>query len=192
MAAADLPTLAFETEAAWHDWLERNHAVSPGVWIRFAKKASGEASITHDEALDAAIAYGWIDGQNKSLGATHYVQRFIPRAPRSKWSRINGSKAEALIASGQMRPAGLREVERAKADGRWAAAYEGPRLIPVPDDLREALDASPRAAAFFEGLDSKNRYAVLYRIHDAKKPETRARRIANFVGMLAEGRKLHP
>jgi hypothetical protein len=134
---ADLPTLAFADTAAWLAWLEKHHA-SVGVWIRFAKEGSGEASVSHDEALDAAIAYGWIDGQNKSLGAAHYVQRFIPRTARSKWSVINRAKAQALIAAGRMQPSGLKEVEAAKADGRWAAAYDGPRLIQVSDDLRAA------------------------------------------------------
>jgi uncharacterized protein YdeI (YjbR/CyaY-like superfamily) len=148
--------------------------------------------VTYAEAVEAALAHGWIDGQVKKFDDAYYLQRFTPRRPRSRWSRINRDRAIALIERGAMQPAGLREVERAKADGRWAAAYEPPSKIGVPEDLRQALDANDRARARFETLDSQNRYAILYRVHDAKRPETRARRIAEFVAMLAEGRTPYP
>jgi uncharacterized protein YdeI (YjbR/CyaY-like superfamily) len=187
----ELPTLPFESRAAWEAWLEAEHATSAGVWIAFARKDSGIASVTHDEALDAALCYGWIDGQAARLDDTRWLQRFTRRGPRSKWSKINCAKAEALIAEGRMRPAGLAEVERARSDGRWEAAYASPRNIAVPDDLQRRLDASPRARASFAGLDSRNRYAILYRLHDAKKPETRARRLDKFVAMLEAGETIH-
>jgi uncharacterized protein YdeI (YjbR/CyaY-like superfamily) len=191
-AVADLPVLAFATAEAWWAWLAEQHAQAPGIWLKFAKKGSGQRTVNYAEAVEAALAHGWIDGQVKKLDDAHYVQRFTPRRPRSRWSRINRDRAIALIERGAMQPAGLREVERAKADGRWAAAYEPPSKIGVPDDLRHALDANARARARFETLDSQNRYAILYRVHDAKRPDTRARRIAQFVAMLAEGRTPHP
>ena len=184
--------LAFRTQADLEAWLEQNHATSDGIWLKFAKKGSGIESVVYKEAVESALCFGWIDGQTKRLDDDWYLQRFTPRRPRSRWSQINTEKAEALIADGRMRPAGLRQVEEAKADGRWDAAYAPPSRIEVPPDLREALDANPKAAAFFETLDSTNRYAVLYRVHDAKRPETRARRIKQFVEMLGEGRTLHP
>ena len=185
------PILFFENEKGWSTWLAKNHASTPGVWIRFAKKASGIASLTYDEALDVALCYGWIDGQSKSEDAAYYVQKFTPRGKRSIWSKRNRDKALALIASGTMQSAGLAEVERAKQDGRWDAAYDSPSNATVPDDLQAALDRNPAAKKFFETLDRQNRYAVLFRIHTAKKPETRAKRVAEFVAMLARGEKLH-
>jgi uncharacterized protein YdeI (YjbR/CyaY-like superfamily) len=185
------PVLPFASAAEWEAWLEENHASSGGLWIRFAKKGSGIPSVTHAEALDAALCHGWIDGQTASVDGDWFLQRFTPRRPRSRWSRINCARAEELAAAGRMRPAGQAEMDAAKADGRWEAAYAGQKSITVPDDLRAKLDEHPRAREFFAGLDSKNRYAVLYRIHDAKKPETRARRIEQFVAMLNEGKKLH-
>jgi uncharacterized protein YdeI (YjbR/CyaY-like superfamily) len=192
MPKDELPTIAFPSRADWESWLEANHAAADGVWIKFAKKASGIETVSYVEAVEAALCFGWIDGQAKSLDEQWYLQRFTPRRPRSKWSQINRARAEALIESGAMRPAGLREVERAKEDGRWEAAYPSPSKIEVPDDLRAALDASPAAARSFDQLDATNRYAVLYRIHDAKRADTRARRIDQFVAMLARGEKLHP
>src|SRR5919201_4350186 len=157
-----------------------------------AKKASGIPSVAYPEVLDTALCFGWIDGRRNALDDTYFLQRFTPRRARSRWSRINREKAEALIAAGRMRPAGLAEVERAKADGRWDAAYEGQASIAVPDDLQRELDARPAAKAFYAKLSSQNRYAILYRLQDAKRPETRARRLATFVAMLERGETLYP
>jgi uncharacterized protein YdeI (YjbR/CyaY-like superfamily) len=188
----DLPKISFASPAAWEAWLEANHAVSAGLWIKMAKKGSGIESVRYPEVLDAALCFGWIDGVRMALDDQWFLQRFTPRRSRSRWSRINRDKAEQLIADGRMCPAGLAEVERAKADGRWDAAYEGQRSIAVPEDLQRELDARPAAAAFFAGLDSQNRYAILYRLQDAKRPETRARRLARFVAMLEAGERIHP
>jgi uncharacterized protein YdeI (YjbR/CyaY-like superfamily) len=188
----DYPRLPFESAETWDEWLAENHESAPGVWAMLAKKGSGEPSVAYPEVLDIAISYGWIDGQRLAHDEVHFLQKFTPRGPRSKWSKINRDKATRMIESGQMKPAGLREVERAKADGRWDAAYDGQRTMEVPDDLQQALDANPAAGEFFATLRGQNRYAILYRIHDAKRPETRARRIAQFVEMLAKGEKLYP
>jgi uncharacterized protein YdeI (YjbR/CyaY-like superfamily) len=186
------PVKAFKTQAAFEKWLEKEHAAVDGIWIKFAKKASGIASVDYKQALDVALCFGWIDGQVNRLDDDWYLQLFTPRRPRSKWSKINTGKVEALLADGRMRPAGLEQVELAKADGRWGAAYESPSKMAVPADLEREFEKNPAARKYFEALDSTNRYAVLYRIEDAKKPETRARRISDFVAMLAEGKKLHP
>jgi uncharacterized protein YdeI (YjbR/CyaY-like superfamily) len=191
-AKQDQPVLAFESQAAWESWLAKHHQTSPGLWLKFAKKGSGHATVSYQQALEVALAHGWIDGQKDSFDDAWWLQRFTPRGPRSKWSRINRDKAAELIASGKMQPAGLREVERAKADGRWEAAYHSQSTIQVPDDLRQELDQNPQARAFFETLDSANRYAILYRLQEAKKPETRARRLQKFMQMLSERQKLHP
>jgi uncharacterized protein YdeI (YjbR/CyaY-like superfamily) len=191
MPKDDLPTVAFAFKADWEEWLEANHETADGLWIKFAKKASGIETVVYAEAVEVALCFGWIDGQAKSFDEQWYLQRFTPRRPRSKWSQINRAKAEALIEIGAMRPTGLREVERARQDGRWEAAYPSPSKIEVPDDLRAALDANPAAARFFEQLDATNRYAVLYRIHDAKRADTRVRRIDEFVAMLARSEKIH-
>jgi uncharacterized protein YdeI (YjbR/CyaY-like superfamily) len=188
----DLPTLSFASQSEWETWLTEQHTISPGIWLKIAKKDTGVRTVSYPEALEVALCFGWIDGQKRGLDDTHWLQRFTPRKARSKWSRINTDKAQALIDAGRMRPAGLREVELARADGRWDAAYEGQRAITVPPDLAEALAANPAAQAFFATLNSANRYAVLFRIHDAKRPETRARRIATYVAMLADGKTLHP
>jgi uncharacterized protein YdeI (YjbR/CyaY-like superfamily) len=188
----DLPVLAFPSQAAFEDWLAANHATSAGIWLQIAKKASGVDSVSYAEAVEAALCYGWIDGRKDPLDASHWLQRFTPRQARSRWSKINAEKAEQLIAAGRMQPPGVREVERAKADGRWQDAYYGQRDIAMPDDLRAALDANPKARDFFATLSGGNRYAVLYRVHDAKRPETRARRIQEFVAMLERGETLHP
>jgi uncharacterized protein YdeI (YjbR/CyaY-like superfamily) len=190
--ADDLPTLTFASQADWETWLDVQHADSRGVWIKIAKKATGIPSVTHAEALESALCYGWIDGQRASLDDTYFLQKFTPRRPKSGWSRVNREKALELITAGKMRPAGLREVERAQADGRWAAAYEPQSAITVPDDLQRELDANPDAQAFFNTLDSRNRYAILYRIQTAKKAETRAARIQKVVAMLAQGQKVYP
>ena len=187
-----LPALAFESADAWESWLAEHHDTARGVWIKVARSGSGVPSVTISEAIEVALCHGWIDGRRQSGDETYYLQRFTPRTARSKWSKVNRAKAEELIAAGRMRPGGLREVERAKADGRWEAAYDPPSRIAVPDDLRAALDANPAAAEFFATLDSRNRYAVLHRVQDAKRPETRARRIAKYVAMLAAKQKIHP
>ena len=191
-AKAELPTVAFSSPKAWESWLSKYHDSAGGVWIKFAKKSSGVDSVTYADALESALCYGWIDGQAKSLDGHFYLQRFTPRARRSKWSKINCGKVEALVAAGRMKAAGLRQVEAAKADGRWEAAYDSPRTAAVPDDLLNALRKNAAAKRFFATLDGRNRYAILHRIQDAKKPETRARRVAQFVTMLAEGRELYP
>jgi uncharacterized protein YdeI (YjbR/CyaY-like superfamily) len=190
--ASDLPTLTFASQADWETWLDAQHAESRGVWIKIAKKATGIPSVTHAEALESALCYGWIDGQRNSLDDTYFLQKFTPRRARSGWSRVNREKVTALIAEGRMRSAGLREVERARADGRWDAAYDSQSAITVPDDLQRELDANPDAQAFFNTLDSRNRYAILYRLQTAKKAETRAARLQKFVAMLAEGQKIYP
>lgn len=166
--------------------------MTDGLWLMFAKKDAPDQTLTFAEALDVALCFGWIDAQIRSLDDAYWLKRFTPRKPGSRWSKINTQKAEALIAVGRMRPAGLAEVEKAKADGRWDSAYAGSRTITVPDDLAAALAANPEAAAFFATLNSINRYAFLYRIGTVKRPETRARKIAQYVQMLAEHKKLHP
>ena len=186
-----LPTLPFASAAAWEAWLEDHHAESKGVWIKMAKRDAGIESVRYPEVLDSALCFGWIDGRRDALDERYFLQRFTPRRPRSRWSRINRDKAERLIAEGRMRPAGLAEVEQARADGRWEAAYEGQRSITVPEDLQRELDARPDAKAFFAGLTSQNRYAILYRLQDAKRPETRARRLAQFVAMLEAGERIY-
>jgi uncharacterized protein YdeI (YjbR/CyaY-like superfamily) len=188
----ELPTLPFAAAHDFADWLAEHHGTSRGVWIKLAKTASGIASIKYPEAVEAALCWGWIDGQARRIDESWYVQKFTPRGARSIWSKINCAKATVLIESGKMKPAGLAEVERAKQDGRWARAYDSPSNATVPDDLAIALAGNARAASFFIGLDSRNRYAILHRVQIAKKPETRARRIAEFVEMLARGEKLYP
>ena len=186
----ELPIVPFATQAEWQAWLEE-HGDADGVLLKIAKKGSGIPSITYAEAVEVALCHGWIDGQMRRLDEQYYVQKFTPRRARSMWSKLNRAKAEALIESGKMRPAGLREVERAKADGRWDAAYDSPSTASVPDDLRRALDENEAARAFFATLDGNNRYAILHRLQGAKRPETRARRIEKFVAMLAAGEKIH-
>ena len=182
----------FASQGDWETWLTDQDETSPGLWLKFAKKGADVSTVSYPDALEAALCFGWIDGQKRALDDAHWLQRFTPRRARSKWSRINRDKAQALIEAGRMRPAGLREVERAKADGRWEAAYAGQRTMEVPPDLAQALAGNEAALAFFGKLSSQNRYAVLFRIHDAKRPETRARRIATYVAMLADGETLHP
>lgn len=192
MPKPDLPVLSFASQGEWEGWLREHHAAAAGVWLKIAKKGSRIETVGHPEALETALCYGWIDGQRKALDKTFFLQKFTPRGHRSTWSRINRDKVEGLIREKRMRPAGLREVERAKADGRWASAYEPQSAAAVPPDLQSALDSNPSAAAFFASLDSRNRYAILYRLQDAKRPETRARRLAKFVTMLEAGEKLYP
>ncbi len=188
----DLPVELFPSQADWEAWLEEHHAAAPEVWVKFAKKGSGVQSVSYGEAVESALCFGWIDGQMKSLDERFYLQRFTPRRRRSAWSKVNVEKATALIEAGRMRPAGLAEVERAKADGRWDAAYAGQRSASVPDDLERELDTRPAAKAFFAGLSSQNRYAILYRLQDAKKPETRERRLRKFVEMLEADETVYP
>ena len=185
------PILAFASEAEWEAWLDAEHATSDGVWLKFAKKGSGVETVVYAEALDVALCYGWIDSQVARLDERFYLQKFTPRRARSKWSQINREKIEALTRAGRMQPAGLEQVELAKADGRWEAAYPSPANLEMPNDLQTALDASPQAAEFWEKLNKSNRYAILYQLQDAKKPETRARRLEKFVGMLERGEKLY-
>jgi uncharacterized protein YdeI (YjbR/CyaY-like superfamily) len=188
---AELPILQFDSQAAWSRWLDRHHESSQGAWLKLAKKASGITTITHAEALEEGLCYGWIDGQSASLDESFYLIRFTPRRPRSKWSQLNREKVERLMKAGRMKPAGLAQVEAAKRDGRWDAAYPPASAAAAPEDLQRALDENPEAKAFFETLKGANRYAIIYRLHDAKRPETRARRVSEYVTMLAEHRTLH-
>jgi uncharacterized protein YdeI (YjbR/CyaY-like superfamily) len=181
----------FESAEAFEAWLEAHGSEADEVLVRMAKKHTGVASLDWASAVEVALCFGWIDGRSRRIDDDWFVQRFTPRRPGSTWSKVNRQKAEALIAAGRMRPAGLAEVERAKADGRWEAAYDSPATASVPDDLAAALAAAGLEAAF-AALDSRNRYAILHRVQTAKKPETRARRIAKFVAMLAAGDKLYP
>ena len=183
--------LRFATQRAFDTWLRRNQASSDGTWLLIAKAGAEERTLTYAQAVEVALCHGWIDGQKKALDAQHWLQRFTPRRARSLWSKANRAKAEALIQSGRMQPGGMAEIERAKADGRWDSAYDGPRTAEVPPDLQAALDARPEARAFFSQLDGANRYAVLWRVQTAKKPETRSRRIETLVEMLARGEKIH-
>jgi len=202
MPAKDTPTVEFPDRSAWERWLEANHASSPGVWLKLPKKGSGAGTVTKGErsgagtitkaeALEEAIRYGWIDGQVRRHDDAFWLQRFTPRGPHSKWSQVNRRKATELIEQGRMRPAGLAQVEAAKNDGRWDAAYAPQSTVAVPDDFQRALDANPEADEFFATLKRSERYSFLYRIYDAKRPETRARRIRDYVAMLADGKTIH-
>ena len=188
----DEPIAAFPSAAAWHAWLEREHELASGIWLKIAKKGAADPTVSYAEALDGALCFGWIDARTRSLDGSYWLKRFTPRRPGSRWSKINTEKAAALIAAGRMQPAGQREVDNAKADGRWDAAYAGQRSIAVPDDLRVALAANTAAADFFTTISSVNRYAILYRIGTVKRAETRARKIAQYVQMLAEHKTIHP
>lgn len=185
------PIVAFESRSEWETWLGENHETPDGLWLKIAKKGSGVSSVSYSEAVEVALCFGWIDGQSGKFDDAFWLQRFTPRRPRSKWSKINREKAEALISEGSMRPAGLREVERAKADGRWDAAYDSPSKATVPEDLRRKLEENEAAKESFSKLDAKNRYAILFGIEDAKRPETRARRIEKYVAMLAAGERIY-
>jgi uncharacterized protein YdeI (YjbR/CyaY-like superfamily) len=190
MVAKAEPTLTFSDVAEWDAWLAKHHDRSGAVLLRISKRKGSD--LTYARALDAALSWGWIDSQKRALDASAWLQRFSPRTAKSPWSKINRVRAEALIASGAMKQPGLDEVERARADGRWARAYEGSRTAEVPADLAAALARDPRARAFFDALDRANRYAILWRVQTAKKPETRARRIEQFVALCAAGKTLHP
>ena len=190
--AAGLPIIPFASRDAWAAWLEEQHATSGGLWLKFAKKGSGLDTVTYAEAVEVALCYGWIDGQVRKLDEDHYLQRFTPRRARSRWSKTNRQKVTELIERGEMKPAGLREVERAKADGRWDAAYDAPSTATVPEDLRRELEKNEPAREFLETLDGRNRYAIRYQIQDARSPETRARRSEKYVAMVVEGKKIYP
>ena len=192
MAPELAPKRLFKSKADWANWLEKNHAKSTGIWLQIAKKDSGLKSVSYKEALNVALCYGWIDGQKKPENDQLWLQRFVPRSSNSIWSKINREKVAALIARGDMEPSGLAAIENAKKNGRWEAAYDSPSKATVPPDFQSALDANARAKAFFQKLEGRNRYALLWRIQTAKKPETRARRIQQYVEMLERGEKLHP
>jgi uncharacterized protein YdeI (YjbR/CyaY-like superfamily) len=191
-ARRDLPVIAFKSQRAFEAWLATQPDNSRGLWLKIAKKSSGIISISRDEAIDAALCHGWIDGQLDGFDDAHWLIRFTPRQPASIWSEKNRARALQLVELGLVRRSGLREIDRARADGRWDRAYAGASTAKVPEDLRAALARNKKAAAFFETLDAKNRYAILYRTHNAKKAETRAERIAKFVAMLARGETIHP
>jgi uncharacterized protein YdeI (YjbR/CyaY-like superfamily) len=193
MDAADgLPVLSFASPAEWRAWLVENHSSAPGVWVSIAKKGSGIESVRYPEVLEEAICFGWIDGRRERLDERRFLQRFTRRRARSPWSRINREKAESLIELKLMAPAGHAEVDRARGDGRWERAYAPQRRAVVPEDLQAKLDSRPGAAAMFATLSSQNRYSILYRLEQAKRPETRARRLATFVAMLEAGETIHP
>ena len=179
-------------QAEWAHWLARHHGESPGVWLVHAKKGNANPTVSYAEALEVALCFGWIDSQKKALDAGHFMQRWTPRSAKSIWSKVNRDNALRYIAEGKMQPAGLAEVERARRDGRWDAAYDPVSKAQVPPDLQAALDADPAAAAFFSTLSSQNRFAILFRLQGAKKPETRAARLEKFVAMLARGETIHP
>lgn len=189
---SDPPVLAFTTAAEWESWLASQPVTANGLWLKFAKKASGVPSVSKPEAIDVALCHGWIDGQLKPFDENYWLIRFTPRRARSKWSAINCKRAQALIEEGRMHPAGLAEIEKAKADGRWAAAYDSQGSATVPNDLQQALDENESAKNLFDTLDSANRYAVLYRVQTATKSETRERTIEKLVAMLARGETIHP
>lgn len=188
---AEIRLIAFATVDAWERWLTANHTLGDGIWIKFAKKASGIPSVTYAEALDVALCHGWIDGQLKSIDAMFFRQRFTPRRPRSLWSKRNIEKVAALIAAGRMKPAGQEQIDAAKKDGRWAAAYDSPSTMQVPPDFQAALDANPKARAFFATLKRSNTYAFLYRLQTLKRPETRVARIKDYIQLLKAGKTLH-
>ncbi len=185
--STELPILPFESKKKFANWLAKNHDKSVGPWLKIAKKATGISTVTYLEALDVALCYGWIDGQKGSFDEQYFLQKFTPRRPKSIWSKINVEKVAGLIASGEMKPSGLKAVEAAKQDGRWDAAYASQKNIVVPADFQSALNKNKKAKAFFETLTGSRRYSFLFRIETAKKAETREKRIRQFVEMLAKG-----
>jgi len=191
-ASEDQKSIRFASAAEWERWLGENHRDCDGVWIKMAKRASGVDGVRYPEVLESALCYGWIDARREALDERFFLQRFTPRRTRSRWSRINRETAERLISEGRMRPSGLAQVERAKADGRWEAAYESQARSRIPEDLERELDARPAAKASFERLNSQNRYAILYRLADAKRAETRERRLAKVVEILEAGKTIYP
>lgn len=191
-AADGLEILELRSRGDWRKWLDKNHSQQDGVWLKFAKKASGITTVNYGEALEEALCYGWIDSQTKSLDDKYYLQKFSPRRARSVWSKINVGKIEKLMAEGKMQPAGLAQVEAAKADGRWEAAYHSPANIVMSEDFAKALDKNKKAKEFYETLSKGNKYAILWRLQQAKRPETRERNIKKFIDMLVAGQKFHP
>jgi uncharacterized protein YdeI (YjbR/CyaY-like superfamily) len=181
----------FKTRKDFAAWLEKNHKTSPALWVRIAKKNSSVSSITYGEGVEVALCYGWIDAQKLPEDETAWLQRFMPRRPRSIWSKVNREKVLALIASGEMKPAGLEEIDRARKDGRWEAAYDSPSAAAVPADFEKELDRHPKAKAFYKTLNRANSYAILWRLQTAKKAETRAKRMRSFIEMLEKGETLH-
>jgi uncharacterized protein YdeI (YjbR/CyaY-like superfamily) len=190
--ANNLPIISFVTQQDWEAWLKEHHAHTRGLWLKLAKKETGIPSVSYAEALESALCYGWIDGQKASCDEHYWLQKFTPRGPKSLWSQVNCNKATALLASGRMQPAGRRQVELAKADGRWEAAYQSQSKITIPEDFQRELDTNQQAQEFFQALNSVNRYAILHRIQTAKKPETRVARIKKFIDMLTNQQKLYP
>ena len=190
--AETLPIISFETQQGWERWLTEHHTDTDGLWLKIAKKEAGISSVNYAEALESAICYGWIDGQKASFDDKYWLQKFTQRRAKSIWSKVNCTKALALIAEGRMQPAGIRQVELAQADGRWESAYESQSKITIPDDFQKELDNNPKAQEFFTTLNSVNRYAILFRIQTAKKPETRSARISTFIEMLSNNQKLYP
>jgi uncharacterized protein YdeI (YjbR/CyaY-like superfamily) len=192
--AAPKPTIKrlFKNQAAWHAWLEKNHEDPDGIWLHFAKKGAGAVTVTYDEALETALCFGWIDGQLRTHDDETFVRKFTPRRARSIWSKVNRAKAERLINSGRMKPAGLRAIDRAREGGEWDGAYDSSRTANVSPEFQKALDKSKRASAFFAKLDSANRYAVLWRVQTARSAELRAKRIAEIIAMLEKRETFHP
>ena len=187
-----LAVLAFASAEAWEAWLARQPRTSPGLWLTLAKKGVDAPKLTKQEAIDGALIHGWIDGQLGALDEDYFLIRFTPRRAKSRWSKLNCERAEKLMSAGRLAPAGLAEIEAAKADGRWEAAYQSQSTVAIPDDLRKALAASRAARDFFEGLDSANRYAILYRLHHTKDAATRKARLVKFIAMLETGETIHP
>lgn len=190
--STEIPRIIFPDQEAWEQWLKKQQQKAKGIWLQIAKKGSGQNSVTYQDALDSALCFGWIDGQKLPLDETYWLQKFTPRSSKSIWSKKNRDRALALQELGKMTPAGLAEIDRAKADGRWDAAYDSQRTAEIPNDLQEALDKNAKAANFFATLNSVNRYAILFRIQTVKKAETRARKIEQFVAMLAREEKIYP
>jgi uncharacterized protein YdeI (YjbR/CyaY-like superfamily) len=191
-ADKSLPVMLFKRRKDWEAWLDRNHDASAGIWLRLAKKTAGLQSISYDEALEVALCYGWIDSQKKRHDDSWFLQKFTPRGAKSIWSKVNRERAQELIDRGQMRPSGLAAVESAKRDGRWDGAYDSPSRATIPADFQAALDKHPEARAFFATLNSRNRYAILFRLQTAKREETRRRRVEEFIRMLEAHEKLYP
>ena len=187
----ELPIIAFQSQKKWRNWLLKNHAGANGVWLRLYKKDSGVKSINHDLALDEALCFGWIDGQAKSYDEQSYLQKFTPRRKGSIWSKRNTEKVEQLIKEGKMHPSGLAEIEAAKADGRWAKAYDSPAKMEIPDDFLKELSKKPKALAFFKTLNKTNLYSIAWRLQTAKKPETRQKRMKVIIEMMIQGKKFH-
>jgi uncharacterized protein YdeI (YjbR/CyaY-like superfamily) len=191
MKIDELPIIAFADQKAWSSWLEEHHADTSGVWVRFYKKSSSQPTVTYDEALDEALCFGWIDGQVKKYDDESYLQKFTPRRARSIWSKRNIDHIERLTKEGRMQPAGLQQVEAAKADGRWEQAYDSPSQMTIPDDFLAEVKKDSNAYAFFQRLNRANLYSIAWRLQTAKKPETRAKRMSAILSMLAEGKKFH-